>query len=140
MEIIANAAQTVSANSNIYFTDTVVSGNCSMSHREGSGLVTLRGMTNTQCRARFLVTYSGNVALPSDGTAGAISLAIAIEGEAVPSTTMTVTPTAVEAYFNVSSSVYVDVPRGCCLNISVRNISDVDVLVQNSNLIITREA
>lgn len=140
MEIIANAAQTVSANSNIYFTDTVVSGNCSMSHREGSGLVTLRGMTNTQCRARFLVTYSGNIALPSDGTAGAISLAIAIEGEAVPSTTMTVTPTAVEAYFNVSSSVYVDVPRGCCLNISVRNISDVDVLVQNSNLIVTREA
>lgn len=140
MEIIANAAQTVSANSNIYFTDTVVSGNCSMSHREGSGLVTLRGMTNTQCRARFLITYSGNIALPSDGTAGAISLAIAIEGEAVPSTTMTVTPTAVEAYFNVSSSVYVDVPRGCCLNISVRNISDVDVLVQNSNLIVTREA
>lgn len=140
MEIIANAAQTISANSNIYFTDTVVSGNCSMSHREGSGLVTLRGMTNTQCRARFLITYSGNIALPSDGTAGAISLAIAIEGEAVPSTTMTVTPTAVEAYFNVSSSVYVDVPRGCCLNISVRNISDVDVLVQNSNLIVTREA
>lgn len=140
MEIIANVAQTVSANSNIYFTDTVVSGNCSMCHREGSGLVTLRGMTNTQCRARFLVTYSGNIALPSDGTAGAISLAIAIEGEAVPSTTMTVTPTAVEAYFNVSSSVYVDVPRGCCLNISVRNISDVDVLVQNSNLIVTREA
>lgn len=140
MEIIANAVQTVSANQNIYFTDTVVCGNCSISHRDDSGLVTLRGMTNSQCRARFLVTYSGNIALPATGTAGPISLAIAIDGEAVPSTTMTVTPTAVSAYFNVSSSVFVDVPRGCCVTVSVKNTSDVVIEAQNSNLIVTREA
>lgn len=140
MEIIANAVQTVNANQNIYFTDTVVCGNCSISHRDDSGLVTLRGMTNSQCRARFLVTYSGNIALPADGTAGPISLAIAIDGEAVPSTTMTVTPTAVSAYFNVSSSVFVDVPRGCCVTVSIKNISDVAIEAQNSNLIVTREA
>jgi len=45
---------------------------------------------------------------------GAISLALAIEGEAIPATTMTVTPAAVEEFFNVSSAVFVDVPRGCC--------------------------
>lgn len=140
MEIIANAVQTVSANQNIYFTDTVVCGNCSITHRENSGLVTLRGVTNSQCRARFLVTYSGNIALPAAGTAGPISLAIAIDGEAVPSTTMTVTPTAVSAYFNVSSSVFVDVPRGCCVTVSVKNTSDVAIEAQNSNLIVTREA
>lgn len=140
MEIIANAIQTVSANQNIYFTDTVVCGNCSVSHRDDSGLVTLRGVTNSQCRARFLVTYSGNIALPATGTAGPISLAIAIDGEAVPSTTMTVTPAAVGAYFNVSSSVFVDVPRGCCVTVSVKNISDVAIEAQNSNLIVTREA
>lgn len=140
MEIIANAVQEVSANQNIYFTDTVVTGNCSMTHRDDSGLVTLRGLTNSQCRARFLVTYSGNIALPADGTAGPISLAIAIDGEAVQSTTMTVTPTAVSAYFNVSSSVFVDVPRGCCVTVSVKNISDVTIEAQNSNLIVTREA
>lgn len=140
MEIIANAVQTVNANQNIYFTDTVVCGNCSISHRDDSGLVTLRGMTNSQCRARFLVTYSGNIALPATGTAGPISLAIAIDGEAVQSTTMTVTPTAVSAYFNVSSSVFVDVPRGCCITVSVKNTSDVAIEAQNSNLIVTREA
>lgn len=140
MEIIANAVQTVNANQNIYFTDTVVCGNCSISHRDDSGLVTLRGMTNSQCRARFLVTYSGNIALPATGTAGPISLAIAIDGEAVQSTIMTVTPTAVSAYFNVSASVFVDVPRGCCVTVSVKNTSDVAIEAQNSNLIVTREA
>lgn len=139
MEIIANALQTVPANQNVYFTDTVTCGNCAITHRDDSGLVTLRGLTG-QCRARFRVTFGANIGLPADGTAGPISLAIAIDGEAVRATTMIVTPTVVESFFNVFSSVFVDVPRGCCVTISVRNISDVDVDVQNANLIVDRVA
>lgn len=139
MEIIANAVQTVPANQNVYFTDTVICGNCSISHRDDSGLVTLRGVTN-QCRARFMVTFGGNIAVPTGGTVGPISLAIAIEGEPVPATTMIVTPAAVEQFFNVKSSVFIDVPRGCCTSISVVNTSDEPIVVQNANLIITREA
>ena len=139
MEIIANAVQTVPANQNVYFTDTVICGNGSISHRDDSGLVTLRGVTN-QCRARFMVTFGGNIAVPTGGTVGPISLAIAIEGEAVPATTMIVTPAAVEQFFNVKSSVFIDVPRGCCTRISVVNTSDEAIVVQNANLIITREA
>lgn len=139
MEIIANALQTVPANQNVYFTDTVTCGNCAITHRDDSGLVTLRGLTG-QCRARFRVTFGANIGLPADGAAGPISLAIAIDGEAVRATTMTVTPTVVESFFNVFSSVFVDVPRGCCVTISVRNISDVDVDVQNANLIVDRVA
>jgi hypothetical protein len=45
MEITANALQTVATNQNVIFTDTAVRGNCSIIHREGSGLVTLRGIT-----------------------------------------------------------------------------------------------
>ena len=139
MEIIANAVQTVPANQNVYFTDTVICGNGSISHRDDSGLVTLRGVTN-QCRARFMVTFGGNIAVPTGGTVGPISLAIAIEGEAVPATTMIATPAAVEQFFNVKSSVFIDVPRGCCTSISVQNVSDEAIVVQNANLIITREA
>lgn len=140
MEIIANAVQTVAANQNVYFTDTVVCGNISMSHRDDSGLVTLRGVTNSQCRARFMVTFGGNIAIPTGGVVGPISLAIAINGEAVPATTMIVTPAAVGQYFNVKSSVFVDVPRGCCVTVSVQNTSTEAINVQNANLIITREA
>ena len=139
MEIIANALQTVPANQNVYFTDTVICGGCSITHRDDSGLVTLRGNTS-QCRARFRVSFGGNIGLPADGVAGPISLAIAIDGEAVPATTMTVTPTAVEAFFNVFSAIFIDVPRGCCVTVSVRNISEVPVDVQNANLIVERVA
>ena len=139
MEIIANALQTVQANQNVYFTDTVICGNTSISHRDDSGLVMLRGITN-QCRARFKVTFGGNIAIPTGGTVGPISLAIAIDGEAVPATTMIVTPAAVEQFFNIGASVFVDVPRGWCVSISVKNISTEAVEVQNANLIITREA
>ena len=139
MEIIANALQTVQANQNVYFTDTVICGNASISHRDDSGLVTLRGVTN-QCRARFKVSFGGNIAIPTGGTVGPISLAIAIDGEAVPTTTMIVTPAAVEKFFNVSSSVFVDVPRCCCVTVSVKNTSTDDIDVQNANLIVTREA
>jgi hypothetical protein len=122
MEIIANALQTVEVNQNVLFTDTVVCGNCSMNHRDGSGLVSIKGNTN-QCRARYRVSFGGNIAIPTGGTVEAISLAIAIEGEAVPSTTMIVTPAAVEEFFNVFSAIFLDVPRGCCITVSVRNIS-----------------
>lgn len=139
MEIIANALQTVSANQNVYFTDTAICGGLTITHRDDSGLVTLRGLTD-QCRARFRVSFGANIGLPTGGTVGPISLAIAINGEPVRATTMTVTPAAVEQFFNVYSSLYVDVPRGCCVTISVQNITADDVDVQNANLIVDRTA
>lgn len=139
MELTANALQTVEANQNVLLTDTVVCGSCSILHRDGSGLVTLRGITN-QCRARFKVTFGANIALPADGTVEPISIAIAINGEPVASTTMIVTPAAVEEFSNVFSAIFIDVPSNCCSQISVRNISTQAIDVQNANLIVERVA
>ena len=139
MELIANTVQTVATAANVQFTDEVVGGCNSILHRDGSGLVTLRGITN-QCRARFKAFFSGNIAIPTGGTVGAISLALSINGEPVASTTMIQTPAAVEEYSNVASAVYIDVPAGCCVTISVRNTSTDDILVQNANLILERVA
>lgn len=139
MEITANAIQTVNENQNVLFTDTVTCGNCSIVHRDGSGLVTLRGLTD-QCRARFKVTFGGNIAIPTGGTVEAISLALSLEGEAVAPTTMIVTPAAVEQYWNVFSAIFIDVPRGCCSTIGVKNISTQAIEVQNANLIVERVA
>lgn len=139
MEIIANALQTVQANQNVYFTDVVTGGNCSILHRNDSGLVTLKGLTN-QCRARYRVSFGANIAIPTGGTVEAIQIAIAIDGEAVPATTMIVTPAAVEEFFNVYSSVFVDVPRNCCVTASVTNTSTQAIDVQNANLIVERVA
>jgi hypothetical protein len=138
-EYVANAEQTVAANQDVLFTNTAVSSsNNSIIHREGSGLVTLRGITE-QCRARFRVTFSANIAAAT--TADSISLAIAINGEPVTSTIMTSTPGAIEDYNNVGTSIIIDVPQGCCSQISVKSITtDQDVLVKNANLIVERKA
>ena len=138
-EYTAIIEQTVAANSNVLLTETPVDGGRCVVHREGAGLVTLRGITN-QCRSRYRVLFNGNIAIPTGGTVGAISAAISLNGEAVQSTTMIVTPAAVENYFNVSASVYVDVPSGCCTQVAIRNTSDQAILVQNANLIIERVA
>lgn len=139
MEITANALQTVNENQNVLFTDSVICGNCSMTHRNGSGLVTLRGVTN-QCRARYKVTFGGNIAIPTGGTVGEISLAISLDGEPMGTTTMLATPAAVEEFANVFSAIFIDVPRGCCVTVGVRNISDQAIDVQNANLIVERVA
>lgn len=139
MEIIAVATQTVAQNQNVLFTDTITCGNCSISHRAGSGLITLRGNT-AQCRARYKVSFGGNIAVPTGGTAGPISVALSIEGESVGASTMTVTPLDVEDYNNVFGAMFIDVPRECCLTISVQNISNQSILVQNANLIVERVA
>lgn len=139
MEITAIALQTVEAGQDVAFTETAVSGTNCIVHRQGSGIIKLRGITN-QCRARYLVGYSGNIQIPTGGTVDAISLAIAVDGEPLQSTKMIVTPAAVQNLFNVSAQAYVDVDRGCCSTVAVQNTSTQAIEVQNSNLIATREA
>ena len=79
MEITGIALQTVAAGEDVAFTETAVNGTKCIVHRQGSGIIKLRGITN-QCKARFLVSYSGNVQIPIGGTVEAISLAISFDG------------------------------------------------------------
>jgi hypothetical protein len=139
MEITAVALQEVAENQNVLFTDTVICGGPSIIHRGGSGLVTLRGLTN-QCRAQYKVTFGGNIAIPTGGTVEEISIALTIDGEPLGSTLMIETPAAVEQFSNVFSAVYIAVPRGCCITVGVRNTSAQAINVQNANLIVERVA
>ena len=50
------------------------------------------------------------------------------------------TPATTGEYNNVSSSIFVDVPRGCCFEVAVKNLSTQAIDVQNANLIIERVA
>lgn len=133
--------QTIEENQNVLFTETPVCPTRCITHREGSGIVRVSGNKNQgQQRARYLVAFSGNIQIPTGGTVGEISVAISIDGEPLESTEMIVTPTVVEAFFNVSSQAYIDVPCGCCVTAAVRNTSDQAIEVQNANLIVVRVA
>ena len=107
VELTANAVQAVPAGQNVLFTDAPVKcGRGYVVHREGAGLVTLRGICNG-CSpiARYRVLFVGNISVPTGGTAGAISVALALGGEALPTTTATATPAAVGDAFNVDLRV-----------------------------------
>lgn len=139
MEITANTVQTVASNGNVLFTNTAIPGSCSIVHREGSGLVNLRGL-GQQCKARFRISFGANVALATGATIEPITFALAIEGEPDLSTSMIVTPAAVGDYFNIFSSMFINIPKGDNYSVSIKNISSSDIDVQNANLIIERVA
>lgn len=130
---------TVAAGQNLPLTETAVKGGSCITHREGAGIVNLRGVTN-QCRARYKVSFGANIAIPDGGTVAPISVALAIAGEALNSATAIVTPTAVGGYFNIFVSAFIDVPRGCCTTIAVENTSTQAINIANSNLIAERVA
>lgn len=144
-EYSSNAVQTVAVNQPVVFTESPVPCNRGLiRHRDGAGSFTVKGYVPNTCgcpkakSALYTVDFSANIAVPSTGTAEAISLAIALDGVVIPASTMTVTPAATEQYFNVSCAVIADVWGGCCGNISVENVSSQPILVQNANIILTR--
>lgn len=128
---------TVAAGQNVPLTETAVTGKPCIVHREGAGIVTLRGLTQ-QCKARFRVAFGANIAIPTGGTVEAITAALVINGEALNSATAIVTPAAVENYFNIYVSAIVEVPKGCCVTVAMKNTSAQAVSFANSNMTVDR--
>ena len=141
-EFVENAVQLVESGQNVLLENSIPCNKGYVLHRNGSGIITLRGIVNNPCAkfARYHVAFNGNIAVPTGGTAGEISLAIAIDGESVQTSRARVTPTVTNSYFNVTSVANVTVPVGCCLIVSIENTSGVDINVQNANLTIDRTA
>ena len=144
-EFSNNAVQTVNPGESVVFTASPVPCNRGLvRHRNDSGNFLLRGnVRRNACgccpeSAQYLVDFGANIAIPTGGTVGSISLALTLDGATLPTTQMTVTPAAVEEYWNVSDATILGVWRGCCQTLTVRNISDQPILVQNANVIFSR--
>ena len=129
----------VSAGQNVPLTETAVNSKPCIVHREGAGIATLRGLTQ-QCKACFRVAFGGNIGIPTGGTVDAISAALAVNGEPLNSATAIVTPAATGNYFNIFVSAIVEVPRGCCVTVAMKNTSAQAVNFANSNLTVERIA
>ena len=94
IELINTAPQTVPIGQSVVYNSTAVKGGCAERHREGSAQIVLTKP------GRYLVSFSGNIAVPTGETVGEISLALTYDGEVLGGSTMRVTPAAVEEYFN----------------------------------------
>lgn len=150
-EYSANALQLVQPNASVIFTESPVPCNCGLIyHRDESGLFRLAspGILGVSCCRRcccsdfptalYQVAFHANIAVPEDpaGTVEPISLAIAIDGEIDPSSTMIFTPAAVGDFGNVGADIIVSVPCICrCASVSVRNTSTQAINVQNANIV-----
>lgn len=114
-----------------------------VTHRSGSGIFRLKGASNT-CKTIYRVQFNANIAVaPADegGVLGAISVALQEDGETIGNAVATVTPAAIGDFFNVSVSTFIVIPCGCCVTVSVENISDGTAIdVENANIIIDRVA
>ena len=149
-EFVFNPVQVVQPNQNVLLQSSIPCNKGYVYHRDGSGLLTLRGIVNNSCGcfARYQVTFNGNIAVPEDGTVGDIAIALAIGGEPIQTSKAIVTPAAVDEYFNVTSTAIITVPKGCCFTISVENVSEgataadapTAINVQNANLVVSRIA
>lgn len=147
-EYLYNEVQSVLLNQAALFNNSIPCNRGNVYHENGTGIFTLRGRT-AGCFARYQVDYFGNIAIPEGGTVGPIALALAVNGEARPTSRSIVTPAAVDQYFSVSSGAIIDVPAGCCTSISLRAVPASDdptvtpapvINVQNLNIRITRIA
>lgn len=156
-EFTYNPVQRVEAGQNVIFNTTIPCCKGYVIHRNESGIVILRGAVNNPngCFARYQVTFNGNIAVPSDGTVGPISVSLAVDGEPLLTSRAIVTPAAVtpdpptlDNYFNVTSTAFITVPKGCCFTVSVENTSAgataatpaPAINVQNANLVVERVA
>lgn len=140
-EYSANAVQTVNPGEAVVFTESPVPCRRGLvRHRDDTGSFLLSGnLQYPSCgcvtSAYYLVDFGANIAVPTGGTVGPISLAIAIDGTTIASSQMIATPAAVEEFFNVSRAINAQIWRGCCETVSVINTSDQPILVQNANII-----
>ena len=142
------AVQTVNPGEAIVFTENPVPCYRGLIlHRDDSGLFLIKGSSNGIIRRcpcmgqpsiNYMVDFGANIAIPTGETVGPISVAYELEGSTLGGTTMTVTPAAVEEFFNVSRATNVPIWVGCCESFAVRNISNIPILVQNANLVIVR--
>ena len=133
--------QTVDVDDNVLFMDgDRACRKGYISHRTGSGIFFLKGATNG-CKTVYRVTFDGNVAVATGGTVEPISVALTINGEALGNATATVTPAAIGDFFNVSITTFIDIPCGCCVTVSVENVSATTAIdVTNANIIFDRVA
>ena len=157
-EFVYNERQFVNAGQPVILRTSIPCNKGYVYHRNESGILTLRGIVNNSCAcfARYQVTFNGNIAVPEGGTAGPISIALALDGEPILTSRAIVTPAAAAAaapsnanFFNVTSTAIISVPKGCCFNVSVENTSEAadpattpapQIVVQNANLTVARIA
>lgn len=120
-----DAVESVQLNTPISFVDSIPCNRGYVFHQSGTGIFVLRGIVNNPnaCFARYDISFTANIAIPTGGAVTPIATAIVVSGESRDGSRSIFTPAAVDTYGNVTSRATVDVPRGCCFTVSVEYVN-----------------
>lgn len=126
------ASQIVQSGQNVVFDSNPIKTNCSVKHSDGSGLFSIRkpGLYNIFFQANAVATAA----------AQDVQLALEISGEAIGSALAHDTLTAVDDYRSIAIMTVVricecgDTP----VVVTVGNVADTDVTLENASLTIER--
>ena len=121
------ASENVALNTPVTFDSAIP---CSMGHvyhQNGTGTIILKGipLSSCPCRnqiARYSVKFEGNIAIPTGGAVTPIAMAITVSGEQRQNSRSIYTPAAVDEFGHIDSVAVVDVPKGCCLIVSIEYV------------------
>lgn len=150
-EYIANDRQIVQPGETVNFITSIGCNRGLVRHREGTGAFLLSGRLprnvytrrcNCPCNqndsALYFIDVGMNVAVPEDVDPAEISVAIAVDGDTIPATTMRITTGDVESFFNISRATNIPIYVGCCQTVTIRNTSTIPIAVRDANIVITR--
>lgn len=133
IELSNTTAQTLAPGQSLTFDTVILKSGGGEAHRTNSGIVTLKA----NC-AIYEIHFAANI---SGTAAGAVQLAITLDGEPLPETTMINTVTTAGDPNNVATATLVRTGCGCCGRIAVTNTGTSDAIVSaNPSLFVKRVA
>jgi hypothetical protein len=132
IELTNSVVQEVLQNGAVLFANVALKSGCAERHREGSSQVVLTKP------GIYQVTFNADVAVPTGGTADTMTLALAVDAEALPGSTMSTTPGATDDYNNISTTHLIRVSAPCCVTVSVISATAFAINVKNANLVVER--
>jgi len=125
IELSNSAAQTIAVGSAVTFDTKILKTGCAESYRQNA--ITLKN-------GIYEISFSGNISGATANTA--VSVAIAVNGVALPETTMAATPSAADEVNNVSASTLYQ--SGCNTVVTVVNTGTTAVTVAANSAILVR--
>lgn len=125
---------TVVAGATIPYNTTIIHGCCNIKHREGSGIVTVKG--GTGCKPNvYKVNFHANVT----GFTGQAQLGIYLDGELLPETVMSIYTGLATVIQSVDAETEIKADC-CCDSISVRVIEGDDAVINTASIIVQKES
>ena len=133
IQLSNSTAQTLAPGQSLTFDSVLLKSGCAETHRVNSSIVTLRANCGI-----YEIHFTGNVSAPS---ASPVQLALQLDGETLPETTMNEEITTPGVGQNVAAATLIRTGCGCCGRVGVVNTGTTTLsVIANTSLFIKRVA